>query len=125
MGLLDSLKAKLGPAKDKVAHLAHQHGEKIDHGLDKAARVVDEKTKGRYSGPIRSGTGKAKEALDRIAHRDDGTSGGGGTPGTGGVPGYGGASGSAGPGTGGTPGSGTPGAGGPGSGGTTQPPPAA
>ncbi|GHB01058.1 antitoxin [Streptomyces termitum] len=76
MGLMDSLKAKLGPAKDKVADLAQQHGDKIDQGLDKAAKVVDEKTKGKYSGQIQSGTGKAKEAIDRIGNKDGGTSGG-------------------------------------------------
>ncbi|MEU4076770.1 antitoxin [Streptomyces venezuelae] len=103
MGLLDSLKAKLAPAKDKVADLAQQHGDKIDHGIDKAARLVDEKTKGKYSDKIHSGTDKAKDALDRIGHKDDGT------PGTG-TPG------------GGTPGTGTPGTGAPGSGGTTPPP---
>ncbi|MGW4056217.1 antitoxin [Streptomyces sp. NPDC004779] len=79
MGLLDSLKAKLGPAKDKVSDLAQQHGDKIDHGLDKAAKVVDEKTKGKYSDKIQSGTGKAKEALDRIGHKEDGKPAGEGT----------------------------------------------
>ncbi|MFC9387439.1 antitoxin [Streptomyces venezuelae] len=113
MGLLDSLKAKLAPAKDKVADLAQQHGDKIDHGIDKAARLVDEKTKGKYSDKIHSGTDKAKDALDRIGHKDDGTPGTG-TPGTG-TPGGGT------PGTG-TPGTGTPGTGTPGSGGTTPPP---
>ncbi|MET9436692.1 antitoxin [Streptomyces sp. NPDC006551] len=82
MGLLDSLKAKLAPAKHKVSDLAQQHGDKIDHGLEKAAKMVDEKTKGKYSDKIESGTGKAKEALDRIAHKDDGTKGDG-TPGGG------------------------------------------
>ncbi|MFK0227775.1 antitoxin [Streptomyces sp. NPDC090303] len=81
MGLLDSLKAKLAPAKDRVADLAQQHGEKIDQGLDKAAQVVDEKTKGKYSDKIQSGTGKAKDAIDRIGHKDDGTpESGGATP---------------------------------------------
>ncbi|KAA6211718.1 antitoxin [Streptomyces filamentosus] len=87
MGLLDSLKAKLGPAKGKVSDLAQQHGDKIDQGLDKAAKVVDEKTKGKYSDKIQSGTGKAKEAIDRIGQKDDGTPGdgkpGGGAPGDG------------------------------------------
>ncbi|MFI9154244.1 antitoxin [Streptomyces sp. NPDC053367] len=69
MGLLDNLKGKLSPAKDKVSGLAQQHGDKIQHGLDKAARVVDEKTKGKYSDRIQSGTGKAKEAMDRLAHK--------------------------------------------------------
>ncbi|WP_327373787.1 antitoxin [Streptomyces sp. NBC_01216] len=75
MGLLDSLKARLAPAKDKVSDLAQQHGDKIDHGLGKAAKLVDEKTKGKYSDKIESGTGKARDALDRIAHKQDGTEG--------------------------------------------------
>ncbi|NUR65552.1 MAG: antitoxin [Streptomyces sp.] len=80
MGLLDNLKAKLNPAKDKVSGLAQQHGDKIQHGLDKAAKVVDEKTKGKYSDKIQTGTGKAKGAMDRLAHKDDGGPGGPTTP---------------------------------------------
>jgi hypothetical protein len=84
MGLMDSLKAKLAPAKDKVSGLAQQHGGKIENGLDKAAKMVDEKTKGKYSDKIQTGTGKAKDAMDRLAHKDDtgstGTEGGGTTP---------------------------------------------
>jgi hypothetical protein len=68
MGLLDSMKARLAPARDKVSDLAQRHGGSIEHGLDKAARVVDEKTKGKYSEKIHAGTGKAKEAMDRLAH---------------------------------------------------------
>ncbi|MFJ2604382.1 antitoxin [Streptomyces sp. NPDC091279] len=75
MGLLDNLKAKISPAKDKVADLAQQHGGKIADGLDKAAKAVDEKTKGKYTDKIETGTGKAKEAVDRLAHKD-------GTPGS-------------------------------------------
>lgn len=73
MGFLDTLKAKLAPAKNKVSGLAQQHGDKIEHGLDKAAKTVDQKTKGKYSNKIVTGTGKAKDALGRIAHKDDGT----------------------------------------------------
>ncbi|MDN3292708.1 antitoxin [Streptomyces ficellus] len=72
MGFLDSLKAKLAPAKEKVSDLAQQHEGKIDQGLEKAARMVDQKTKGKYSDKIESGTGKAKDALGRIAHKDEG-----------------------------------------------------
>ncbi|MET9519119.1 antitoxin [Streptomyces sp. NPDC002994] len=85
MGFLDSLKAKLAPAKDKVSELAQQHEGKIEQGLSKAAKAVDSKTKGKYSSQIESGTGKAKHALDRIAHKDDGPGGTGG-PGTGTTP---------------------------------------
>ncbi|WP_405456771.1 antitoxin [Streptomyces sp. NBC_00101] len=92
MGFLDNLKARLGPAKEKVGgkvgDLAHQHGGKIEQGLDKAARTVDQKTKGKYSGKIQSGTQKAKETVDRLGHKE--------TPGPGPTPGFGGS-------TGGTP----------------------
>ena len=87
MGLLDNLKARLEPAKGKVSDLAQQHGDKIDRGLDKMARTVDERTKGTYRDRIHPGTGKAKAAMDRLAHKDaqgDGEGGGaapGGTPG--------------------------------------------
>lgn len=81
MGLLDNFKNKLGPAKDKVSDLAQQHGGKIQQGLDKAAKVVDEKTKHKYSDKIQSGTGKAKEAVERLAHKDEGKGGPDGTTG--------------------------------------------
>ncbi|MEU3838198.1 antitoxin [Streptomyces microflavus] len=102
MGFLDNLKAKLGPAKEKVGDLAQQHGGKIEQGLDKAARTVDQKTKGKYSDKIDTGTRKAKEAVDKLGQKDGGAPGGHGTPGT--------------PGTYGTPGA-------PGAPGTTPPPP--
>lgn len=72
MGLMDNLKAKLEPAKDKVSGLAQQHGHKVAHGLDKAAKVVDDKTRHKYSGTIHTGTGKAKDAMDRLAHKGGG-----------------------------------------------------
>ncbi|MDI3402525.1 antitoxin [Streptomyces sp. B-S-A6] len=83
MGLLDKMKAKLGPAKDKAVGLAKEHEEKIDHGLDKVARTVDQKTKGKYSEKIQSGTGRAKEGLHKFAGKDDGTGGTQGTDDTG------------------------------------------
>ena len=73
MGLLDNLKAKLAPAKEKVADFAHQHEAQFERGLDKAAKVVDEKTKGKYSDKIHTGTDKARSAVDRLAHKDGGT----------------------------------------------------
>ncbi|MFF8449229.1 antitoxin [Streptomyces leeuwenhoekii] len=83
MGLLDNVKARLGPAKGKVSDLAQRHGGKIQHGLDRAARAVDERTKGKYSDRIRTGADKAKGAMDRLAHQDgSGSDPGGGTPGT-------------------------------------------
>ncbi|MGW1893047.1 antitoxin [Streptomyces sp. NPDC002004] len=71
MGFKDTLKTKLAPAKDKVSDLAQQHEEKFDRGLDKAAKLVDEKTKGKYSDKIHSHTDKAKGAYERLAHKED------------------------------------------------------
>ncbi|MGW1591949.1 antitoxin [Streptomyces sp. NPDC002386] len=71
MGLLDNMKARLGPAKDKVSDLASRHGDKVQHGIDKAARTVDQRTKGKYTERIHAGTGKAKEAMDRLAHKEE------------------------------------------------------
>ncbi|WAX81807.1 antitoxin [Streptomyces sp. KMM 9044] len=81
MGLLDNMKARLGPAKDKVSDLAQQHEGRIQHGLDKAAKTADERTKGKYSDRIQKGTGKAKDAMGRLAHKNDpGADAGGTTP---------------------------------------------
>ncbi|MFF0117237.1 antitoxin [Streptomyces prasinus] len=81
MGLLDNMKARLGPAKEKVSDLAQQHGGKIQHGLDKAAKTADARTKGKYSDKIQKGTGRAKNAMDRLAHKNDpGPDTGGTTP---------------------------------------------
>ncbi|MFC9509576.1 antitoxin [Streptomyces sp. NPDC057002] len=71
MGLLDNMKAKLGPAKGKVSDLAQRHEGKVHHGIEKAAHAVDKRTKGKYSDKIQTGTGKAKGAMDRLAHKDD------------------------------------------------------
>ncbi|GAA2232841.1 antitoxin [Streptomyces indiaensis] len=71
MGLMDNVKAKLGPAKDKVSDLAQRHEGKIHHGLDKAAQAVDKTTKGKYSDRIQSGTGRAKGAMGRLTHHGD------------------------------------------------------
>jgi hypothetical protein len=80
MGLLDNMKAKLGPAKGKVSDLAQRHEGKVHHGLDKAAQAVDKRTKGKYSDRIQSGTGKAKGAMGRFAHKGDNGPDAGGTP---------------------------------------------
>ncbi|MFG2809906.1 MULTISPECIES: antitoxin [Streptomyces] len=85
MGLMDNVKAKLGPAKGKVSDLAQRHEGKIHHGLDKAAQAVDKTTKGKYSHRIQSGTGRAKGAMVRLTHHGDTAPDAGGTttpPGT-------------------------------------------
>ncbi|GHK00174.1 antitoxin [Streptomyces sp. NPDC003753] len=73
MGLVDNLKAR-------VSGLAQQHEDKVDRGLDKAAKMIDERTKGKYSDKIHTGTDKAKNAVERLAHRDTGPSTGEAAP---------------------------------------------
>jgi hypothetical protein len=75
MGLLDNVKSRLAPAKDKVSNFAHKHEGRIDQferGLDKAANAVDKRTKGKYSDRIHSGTDRAKGAMDRLAQKESG-----------------------------------------------------
>ncbi|MET8576194.1 antitoxin [Streptomyces sp. NPDC005012] len=74
-GFLDNLKNKLGPAKDKVSDLASRNQDKIQQGIDKAARMADERTKGKYSDRIERGTGKAKDAAARLAEERGGAHG--------------------------------------------------
>jgi hypothetical protein len=83
MGFIDNIRARLSPAKDKVADLAQQHGDRIGGGIDKAAKAVDERTKGKYSDRIQSGTDKAKGAVERMGKKD-GADGGGSGEGRGG-----------------------------------------
>ncbi|WFB07058.1 antitoxin [Streptomyces sp. LX-29] len=73
MGLLNTLKAKAGVMKGKAGDFMQQHEPQIERGLDKAAKAVDSKTKGKYSGKIETGTDKAKGALGRLSHKDTGT----------------------------------------------------
>ncbi|TXS53956.1 antitoxin [Streptomyces sp. uw30] len=80
MGLKDNLKAKLAPAKDKVSDFAQRHEGKVHHGIERAAKAVDARTKGKYSDKIHTGTGKAKGAMDRLAHKGDDTATGDSRP---------------------------------------------
>ncbi len=65
MSFLDKFKAKAQKAVD-------DHGDKIAQGIDKAAKVADQKTKGKYSEKIVGGQAKAKEALDKLDGKNDG-----------------------------------------------------
>ena len=64
MGFLDKLKGKATEMVDK-------HGKQIADGMDKAAGVVDKRTKGKYSDKIRTGNQKAKDALDKLDDKND------------------------------------------------------
>jgi hypothetical protein len=73
MGFFDKLRKNATKAVD-------EHGDKISRGLDKAAETVDKKTKGKYSGQIDTGVGKAKEGLDRLDDKRDNDLGGPAAP---------------------------------------------
>ena len=75
MGFFDKLRKGATKAVD-------QHGDKIARGLDKAADAADKKTKGKYSGQIRTGLGKTKEGLDRLDDKRDHDLGGPASPGS-------------------------------------------
>lgn len=75
MGLMDNLKAKAGAMKDRAGSFAQQHEAKFERGLDKAAKTVDTRTKGKYSAKIETGTGKAKNAFNRFSHPNEDRSG--------------------------------------------------
>jgi hypothetical protein len=64
MGLLDNARARLTDAVDK-------HGDAIAQGIDRAAKVADDRTGGRHAASIANGAEKAKGALDRLDARDD------------------------------------------------------
>lgn len=65
MGFLDKMKAQAKKTVD-------QHGDKIAQGIDKAATTANQKTKGKYSKHIGSGSAKAKQALDKLDDKRDG-----------------------------------------------------
>ncbi|WP_248580418.1 antitoxin [Nocardioides sp. InS609-2] len=64
MGFLDN-------AKDKLAKAVDQHGHKISDGIDKASKVIDDKTGGKHSVKIASGSARAKDALDKLDGKND------------------------------------------------------
>jgi hypothetical protein len=67
MGLLDSFKKKAPELKEKAADLAASQNEKIDQGIDKAAGLAAEVTKGKYDDKIDGVANKAKDSLDKFA----------------------------------------------------------
>ena len=53
---------------DKAKGVLHQHGDKVDSGLDTLAGLADERTGNRHGEQIDKGVGVAKEKLaDRRA----------------------------------------------------------
>ncbi len=69
MGFMDSIKEKLGN-RGKAEDMARQHGDKVDEGIDRAGRTTDEKTGGKHSDQIHTGTDKAKDAMGKYTDED-------------------------------------------------------
>lgn len=72
---------------NKVKGLLAKHDDKVGQAVDKAAGMADRRTGGKYSKHIRTGSGKAKEAVGKLsddkggAGTDTGRTGEPGTPG--------------------------------------------
>ncbi len=59
MGIFDKF-------KKKTADVAEEHGDKTEAGIDKAAEVADDKTDGKYTDEIESGSEKAKDLVEGV-----------------------------------------------------------
>ncbi len=55
---------------DRLKDMLGQNRDKVETGMDKAARAADSATKGKYRDRIGTGTKKAKEAIGRFAQND-------------------------------------------------------
>lgn len=64
MGLFDDLKHK---ARD----LAREHGDSIDHGIEKAGDMINQKTGSKHAEQVEKMQGQARKAADKLAGRDD------------------------------------------------------
>lgn len=64
MGFLDRFK-KSG-AIDKVADAIADNAGKVDGGIDKAAGLIDDKTKHKHSDKIDKVAGAAKKGFDKV-----------------------------------------------------------
>jgi hypothetical protein len=67
VGFFDKLKKMAGQAED----LVEEHDDQILDGIDKAADVVDDKTKHKYADKIDKGVDAAKEQVEKVAEDDD------------------------------------------------------
>jgi hypothetical protein len=67
MGFLDKLRKRTPELREQAANLAATHNDKIDAGIDKAADLADQATKGKYDGQIDSAADKIKDAADKLA----------------------------------------------------------
>jgi|UPI000691D52C hypothetical protein len=79
MSFMDTIKDKLGLAKDKGGDMARQNPDKVDSGIDKAAQTADSKTGGKHSDKIDTGADKAKDTMGNLGDKGGGRDTGGTT----------------------------------------------
>jgi len=79
MGIFDRFRHHKGEAagagtalKDRAAGMMSAHGEQAGQGLDRAGKLIDEKTGGKYSDQINTGVGKAKDLLGHQTGQESG-----------------------------------------------------
>ena len=56
--------------KKQAKDLAENHGDKIEDVVDKVADIANDKTGGKYSGQIETGTEKAKDFVEGLTDDD-------------------------------------------------------
>lgn len=57
--------------KDKLSKAVDEHGDRIGGAAEKAGKLINEKTGGKYADKIDSAVGKAKDALDGLDGQND------------------------------------------------------
>lgn len=70
MGFIDTIKERF-TNKGKAQDLARQHGDRIDDTMDKGGRTLDDRTGGKHSDQIRTGTEKGKDAMGKYTDEGD------------------------------------------------------
>lgn len=80
MGILDRFKQEKSqgggtgtPLMDRAREMLHSHSGQVDEGVDKAGRMIDDRTGHKYAGQIHTGVKKAKDMLakqgERVSHK--------------------------------------------------------
>jgi hypothetical protein len=64
---IDKAKDLAKDLTEKAREAVTDHADTIEGGIDKAAKFVDEKTKGKYADKIETVQAKAHEAVEKLA----------------------------------------------------------
>lgn len=62
-------------AAEKAGELAHQNKDKVTELLDKAGKVVDDKTQGKYSDTVAKAKEQVTKGVDKLAEKRPGAAG--------------------------------------------------